>query len=292
MGITMKQQGRSGQEFGQSQRNENLDSQRSEDLFARLITKYSTVKNTSGRIESIILPCSRCGKNFPRKIKEFCRGIRRGQTTEESVFFCSMSCKNVGGTYLICPRCGGRKAQNATCCRKCYYAGSIEQLACSQCGVFFDRHRSEIRKSLQRQGSRVRAFCSKDCYDSSRYEKRNILPPPLTGVCLTCLSPCLAKRKYCSKDCYQKRKALNKEYVGEWTPKRRAVMLRDKGVCAYCERTKQRMQIHHINQDATDHDMKNLIALCQPCHNHFHHTASESVRVILSRYFKEKAIGL
>jgi 5-methylcytosine-specific restriction endonuclease McrA len=92
-------------------------------------------------------------------------------------------------------------------------------------------------------------------------------------------------------DCYAKRKAKNKNYTGEWNYRKHQVKLRDKGLCAYCGRAKQRIVAHHINHDSSDHRMENLVTLCEPCHGHYHHTVSESVQKILRDHFSALVTG-
>jgi len=235
------------------------------------------------------LQCCRCGKSFLRLRKEYENSLRRRGTTRESRYYCSNSCREVGGIYNKCPLCGEWKAQMARACKACYLKDKHVKVNCTHCKKDFMKVSAEFRKGEERSGNQNH-FCTKECYEVWR-ATRPRRPVPLTGTCNTCKSPCLGKRKYCSTECYSKRKAKNVTYVGEWSSRKHFVRKRDNGICAYCQRIKERVAVHHINQDATDNRLENLILLCEPCHNHYHHTASEPVQRILRSYFEGLVTG-
>ena len=278
-----------GQESSLSQPNTSQVSSPLGDSSAPQITESTTDQGTQRLTKHVELQCFRCGKSFQRLRREHERSIARWGTREEKKFYCSNACRETGGAHNKCPQCGEWKAQHAQTCKNCYLKDKHIKVNCTFCKKEFTKVSAEIKKGLERHGGNNH-FCNKDCYSQWKLSKPRE-SAPMTGICNTCNLPCREGKKYCGMDCYAKRKAKNESYVGEWTPKKHQVKVRDKGACAYCGRVKQRIVVHHINHDASDHRMENLVTLCEPCHNNYHHTASESVRQILRDHFTALVTG-
>lgn len=66
-------------------------------------------------------------------------------------------------------------------------------------------------------------------------------------------------------------------YPKEFYNLRPWVSLRDEHKCRECDRSlkdeaKGVANIHHIDNDSTNNDLKNLVLLCQECHMRLHHS--------------------
>lgn len=225
------------------------------------------------------LVCSKCATKFTRRRTEALRNFRRyGPNTK---FFCSKSCAQETTNSKTCS-CGRAKSWTAQTCQTCHLEGKLVELTCQQCSTAFMRTSSEVKKSVER--NQPGTYCSRTCYDLYRVEN-----PPQTvkkELCLACKNPLRGKQKrFCSKKCYHTRKPLAAEYSGDWSAARKRVVRESQGKCASCYKTNKRNTVHHIDHDATNNALENLVLLCEPCHNHYHRRTSEPLQAILRDYF-------
>lgn len=195
------------------------------------------------------------------------------------------------GLY-VCPQCGEWKAQNATTCKACYLKDKHVFLTCLHCGKEIKRPHSEQAKNIRLHGDTGNAFCNHICYRTYYAEH----PKPVekaTGSCKICGKPVVrAGAKYCSMGCYSKRaKVPDTPYTGAWSRERARTKARFKGECAMCGRVKDRVQVHHIDQDAKNHTAVNLVLLCEPCHGYYHKGLRPDVQEILKTHFRALATG-
>jgi hypothetical protein len=178
----------------------------------------------------------------------------------------------------------------ARTCKACYLKDKNVALTCVVCEKDFVRPTSEHTKNARRHGEAGQTFCSKACYEHHRATRPSRVTP-LTGACKTCGAAIAAEKRYCSMECYGSRKAKTVEYTGKWSAFKHAVKKRDKGICGYCGKEHQRVAVHHIDHNASNNVMSNLLTLCDPCHNHYHHRTSGQLQEIIKQFFREKAAG-
>ena len=197
------------------------------------------------------------------------------------------------GCRTACPECGSPKVPHAATCWECYSKGKTSksiELLCGCCGKKFQRPASEHQKSLDRVGKNARAFCGRDCY--REYKRKNpVSYSKVKGACLNCSKPVTgySRQKFCSRSCYaayREARRSSEEYGGEFLALKASVYRRDKG-CQLCGQVKSRKEAHHIDGDASNNDVRNLITLCPPCHRKYHRF-TEQVRSILLNYFLTK----
>lgn len=234
------------------------------------------------------LECSRCSTVFERSRKEIARNFRRyGPDTK---FYCSQECSSPPNPERnICPTCGGKKAAHAAQCKSCHLEGSIVDLTCDQCGTEFQRTAREHKRNVDRHGEDVKTFCSRTCYDTHRY-LNPVKKVSEKGDCLVCGTKLKGKQTaYCSKTCYHKRVARDVEYSGNWSSLKKKVKERDGTGCVHCGQKRRRMDVHHIDHDATNNTLENLVLLCQKCHSHYHQSSLASVQWILRDYYQSVA---
>lgn len=198
------------------------------------------------------------------------------------------------GNRRICSGCGGKKAQHATLCKTCYSntkAKSNIELICNHCGERFTREKAEHQKSIDRHGSDVRTFCCRACYDG--YKREHPLSySKVKGQCKHCSKPIVGhgKSKFCSFDCYSVHRAKQRQvepYNGKFLALKSKVAFRDKD-CQMCGADSgARFETHHVDFDAGNNTLENLILLCTACHRKYHQL-SEPVQTVLQTYFKSK----
>lgn len=251
------------------------------------------VTNGRWKPEQIRFTCYRCKQLSVKLSKDYRREERRtGHPPSKQ--YCSKECRSNPGLY-ICPQCGGWKAQMATTCKDCYLKDKHVLLTCKQCGVDFKRPRSEHEKNIKRMGEDTgNAFCGQVCYLKHKAENP---PPPssYTGTCKRCGKPVMGNKKYCGMTCYSARARRPdgsfRPYSGGWNQERHKTKQRYDGVCAMCDRKKDRVQVHHIDHDSTNHVAKNLVLLCEPCHGFYHQAMSDAARATMKTLFVARASG-
>lgn len=176
----------------------------------------------------------------------------------------------------VCPGCGFAKAQSAHTCKACYLKKKVNEavhLECDCCSKPFLRQRGEHEKSLSRHGKDARTFCGRPCYD----EYKRLHPAEYStshGICVGCGAPLVGKeqKKFCSHTCYTDHRATSRtteSYGAAWLATKSLISARDK-VCLLCGDRKARMEVHHVDHDSENQDMKNLALLCMPCHKRYH----------------------
>lgn len=230
--------------------------------------------------------CSRCGTAFERKAKEVRRSQRR--YGPEVKAYCSRACANPPNPERNVCACGEWKADHATQCKACFLKDTYVELSCSDCGTEFKRRRYEHERNVERHGGEVKTFCSTTCY--RKYKTKQQVASEQHGECQTCSGPLYNKqRKYCSHTCYMERKKRNGAYQGGWSKAKRAIKARDGNWCQNCGSVKKTTDVHHIDHDATNNEMSNLILLCQPCHSHYHQRCTPIVQALLQEHYQSIA---
>lgn len=290
MDMTTTQESQNGQQLGLFQPNSNQTLSMLEGSYVRLTTGSSPVTGMNRPDKYVTLQCQTCQKEFLRQRKEHLRAIHRYGGLRGTVrTFCSVECSRFIKNQRVCA-CGNKKAPHAVACKQCYLKDKHVQLTCTTCKKEFQRNTCEHQRHIQRHGNTGRAFCSKDCYEIHRATAlRQSLP--VTGKCPTCGNGIQNNRKFCSMACYAKRAAKKTEYTGNWSMQKHRVKKRDNGVCALCGQSKQRVAVHHIDHNATNNSLTNLVTLCEPCHGRYHRQTVEPVQKIIQAYFVEKVSG-
>lgn len=144
------------------------------------------------------------------------------------------------------------------------------QISCKQCGL-------QILVKPSR-ASRTK-YCSKICHNNSMRGIRS----PVTKVCRECSSgfvikPCIAKiRKFCSSKCanvfrgrhYDKNGSDHSRYTNGSGIYRNKALGELGGKCNRCNR-QDHLEVHHIDRDRKNNDIKNLEVLCKKCHTREH----------------------
>lgn len=128
-----------------------------------------------------------------------------------------------------------------------------------------------------------RKYCSKKCKGIAQQKK-------ITVKCATCnkeFDICLTyyrrkrNKRYCSRECYKMDGKFNpnwkggysfKPYPSGWTEiLKESIRQRDNYKCQMCGvpqcETMRKLPIHHIDEDKNNLNPKNLITLCNSCHN-------------------------
>ncbi len=246
--------------------------------------------------EMLTTTCYRCKKMIHKDATDYRRQERRNVRKAPQKVYCSRECRLNPGLY-VCPECGGWKAQMALTCKDCYLKDKHVELTCRNCQKPIKRPKSEQNKNVKLHGNTGNAFCNRHCYLAYyRDNPRRKTPLAEPGVCPICRGPVLRKgAKYCSMQCYslraQRPDGSFAPYGRGWNQEKRRTRERYKGECAMCAQVKARVQVHHIDHDATNHTAVNLILLCEPCHGFYHQAMSDEVREVLRAFFKEKASG-
>lgn len=244
------------------------------------------------RPDMIQASCARCGKNFERNAKEYKKYFRTYGKANATTY-CSDACRRNPATFK-CPQCGGRKASMAATCKVCYLKDKHVHLTCKNCGKDVRRTKSEQNKNVKTYGDTGNAFCDRACYLD--YKTAHPLEKTIpVGACLTCGKLVHGNKKFCCMACYlatrRKPEAAERPYTGRWNQERHRTKKRFNGVCAMCGRVKDRVQVHHVDHDATNHSKNNLVLLCEPCHGLYHQTFTGTVRETLKEYFQALATG-
>ena len=147
------------------------------------------------------------------------------------------------------------------------------ELTCDHCSTKFMRQQGEIAKSLSRHGEGAHTFCGRTCYD----EYKRLHPAQYSsshGNCASCGKPLVGKeqKKFCSHPCYTLHRATSRttaSYGAAWLATKSVISQRDKQ-CLLCGDKKSRMEVHHVDHNPENQDMKNLALVCMPCHRKYH----------------------
>lgn len=193
--------------------------------------------------------CDTCGKaimKFPSLVRahNFCddacyRMWRRGRTGELSATW------KGGPEELVCGHCGrrvdvphGEATKRKYCSVQCKHAARHpRRYACLQCGTTFFGWR--------------RTFCTFECFVQYRHEHPETSPQWIDGH-------------------------ARSQYTRGWSrsSRRRLVIERDGNRCVVCGIPrvpgKRTHAIHHRDGTRTNHDLSNLVTLCNSCHKRVH----------------------
>lgn len=84
---------------------------------------------------------------------------------------------------------------------------------------------------------------------------------------------------------YRSFREYDGSYPPDWERRRKAVLKRDNYRCRECGAKNRKLHVHHIVpiSDGGSHDLRNLITLCQSCHNSRH-----PVKYYLKKSIKER----
>lgn len=119
----------------------------------------------------------------------------------------------------------------------------------------------------------VQKYCSSACQRKSSKVRALFVPKPLHNLsCSKCGVQFLAKngrRKYCSKKCFTRVQNERSKMGGNWVH----TLERDKYTCRLCG-SGDRLVVHHQDgsgeSDSPNHNLDNLVTLCNGCHLSVH----------------------
>ena len=216
--------------------------------------------------------------------------LRSSQATTQSLQEASTDQRTL---RKVCPECGSPKAQHALTCRNCYSLQrnqALVGLTCACCAKPFLRQPGEHVKSISRHGEGARTFCSRACYVAYKLQH----PAEYStshGSCEECGTKLVGKeqKKFCSHPCYLAFRAKSRKtasYGAAWLATKSQTAARDQ-TCVLCGDKKARMEVHHVDHDPKNQDMKNLALLCMPCHKKYHGFV-EPVQRMLQGYFRQR----
>ena len=77
------------------------------------------------------------------------------------------------------------------------------------------------------------------------------------------------KHPYCSIKIYKKKK-LKKSYLNRAEFEKIKKLLIKPKYCQECGKKNDKLDWHHINKNAKNNNISNLIAICKPCHRQKH----------------------
>lgn len=226
----------------------------------------------------MLKPCTICGTMVSRCAAHMKRSPR---------VFCSHACHGKWQT-------GRRNHQwkGGTVMRTCY--GCQRRFAVKQCEI----------------GRRSAMWCSRDCAAKAKTgRRRSLLVWKKCEQCPTMLllTPGRARlKRFCSRQCQglfhrvYLSGARNPRYVhGEGAEEhpadfrkiRPTILRRDQRRCRVCT-CREMLQLHHLDQDKSNNEQTNLIALCSPCHRRTHGRGTAVWRRILFWLLKTEVAQL
>jgi endogenous inhibitor of DNA gyrase (YacG/DUF329 family) len=233
------------------------------------IISYGRKTGFSQRVfwPKVIVSCGWCKKSMVKHAYDMQKAWKRGGES----MYCGRSCntqaanhKKWGEYNKNCPICGKRKPNLAakycgpTCVETARQTRKEEHLPsrpCEVCGKTF-------RPQTTTQPGR---FCSKPCKNLAHSRE-------MAG----------AYNPAWREGADAKRAAYAKEIIAL----RPVVRERDGNKCVVCE-TQHKLQMHHIDLDASNQDMANLVTLCKTCHEAFHAGDRSKPKKILYPWLNE-----
>ena len=137
----------------------------------------------------------------------------------------------------ICPKCGGAKSWGRERCSACYAEDrrQIKGLVCTRCDKPLKRSPCNLKN-----GGRLGIFCGMKCFGLHVRGSNNLAY--IDG-------------------------GVPGGYGPGFKAAKRAVLAREEGACFLCWARDQKLDVHHVNRNKSDHSLANLAALCRACHN-------------------------
>lgn len=230
----------------------------------------------------VILSCVQCQKTFLRQSGEVAKHMRKGLDE----FVCSSVC-------------WGRRANEKNHGRR----------SCLRCG------QPAPKKTSCGSRSDGRVFCSKACMTAERqeeFEQRALTRLRPCRRCNAMFMPSNVSIRFCGRECASRHHAgqMAKEGNPRWKDgmsasrvkahvtrrfreMRPLVMRRDGMRCILCEHdgTKNRLEVHHVDENALNNRAVNLITVCVKCHKRVHSSKERSTLLPLLKRLAEKPMS-
>lgn len=266
--------------------------------------------------QKINIKCDICGKIFDREYynreklfskygKDLCKGcgIRSSNKVGKKVSNeLTLSCEYCQEEYKV----PYARRDSRFCSKKCQVRCKKTQLKekkktsiCFTCGNEFKHYGESIT-------------CSKKCYSNYMSKIRlgennpNFKKDKEMSKCIICNTEFEysriglhkgQKRNFCSRKCSGKNKnkssedlyIYNKKYNRDFRKKRIEVLKRDNNCCQLCE-SKNKLEIHHIDDNSLNDEDQNLITLCKKCHNMTKHNRGFWQRVFIGLSSNSKVV--
>jgi 5-methylcytosine-specific restriction endonuclease McrA len=246
----------------------------------------SIQKGTPGTVRrasiQVTFSCAFCGKTGVRSAYETKKKIKDGACR----MFCSMYCSGKGtaveqGRLIFhkCKTCEVQipaKSASRFCseaCRKVAFAkGGLKRRdpnknpdtwLCQVCGVMFQRGITDA--DLKR--GHLPQTCSKACWAVVHSKRMSGKGNPTYRHGLG---------------------HLDRWWSIDWQNNKPIVKDRDHFKCVVCK-SKEFIEVHHINMLPTDHAIDNLVVMCRKCHRHLHGLHKSKLHVILWPWLKKYA---
>jgi hypothetical protein len=210
-----------------------------------IIDSGQSKEGTSKRVKlpPVIICCQQCQKEFVRKAGDYHKAITKGQGK-----FCSYKCSAKVRKKLC--QCGKE-------------VGHRNRVRCLECTL---ARREQKKKETQKRNTIQCRVCRKD------FLRRE---SSVTACSLACERQAHSVRiagennpKWKGGSAKERVKPRN---AREFRVVRPIVIEEDGGCCVQCH-GKDRLSVHHIDENALNNDTRNLVTLCGSCHISLHRT--------------------
>lgn len=241
-------------------------------------------------MSKVIFTCQECGNGFEvyksraKHNPKFCtteckyKNVRERETPNRKKIEC-LNCNKQVVKY----NCRIEATSTQFCGMKCHdeYRSKQIEIPCEECEKPFKVKIARIEKQNPR-------YCSMKCRNKAFRGENSPLYTMQKRNCLYCKDVFVVKQNqidvgrglYCSNECKHKSFELDrpedsKHFYGTsfWLRLRSDCYNRDNHTCQRCEKTKVRLDAHHIvpRTFGGEDKLENLISLCSSCHHIVEH---------------------